>query len=108
MGLATFKGGIHPYEGKELSENKPVQVLEPKGELVYPMSQHIGAPAKPLVAVEMCIRDRPGPFFRFGDGPDDRGPAAGRDQNPPAGGAQRSQAAADRPEVRQGRNQGQL
>ena len=27
MGLATFIGGIHPYEGKELSENKPVQVL---------------------------------------------------------------------------------
>ena len=24
--------------------------LLPKGELVYPMSQHIGAPAKPLVA----------------------------------------------------------
>ena len=50
MGLATFKGGVHPYEGKELSENKPVQVLEPKGNLVYPMSQHIGAPAKPLVS----------------------------------------------------------
>jgi electron transport complex protein RnfC len=49
MGLATFIGGIHPYEGKELSENKPVQVLLPKGELVFPMSQHIGAPAKPLV-----------------------------------------------------------
>ena len=49
MGLATFKGGIHPYEGKELSENKPVQELLPKGELVFPMSQHIGAPAKPLV-----------------------------------------------------------
>ena len=51
MGLATFKGGIHPYEGKELSENKPIQVLLPKGELVFPMSQHIGAPAKPLVAM---------------------------------------------------------
>lgn len=51
MGLATFKGGVHPYEGKELSENKPVQELEPKGLLVYPMSQHIGAPAKPLVSV---------------------------------------------------------
>ena len=51
MGLATFIGGVHPYEGKELSENKPIQVLEPKGNLVYPMSQHIGAPAKPLVAV---------------------------------------------------------
>ena len=50
MGLATFKGGIHPYEGKELSENKPIQVLLPKGELVFPISQHIGAPAKPLVA----------------------------------------------------------
>ncbi len=49
MGLATFKGGIHPYEGKELSENKPVQELLPKGELVFPMSQHIGAPARPLV-----------------------------------------------------------
>ena len=36
MGLATFKGGIHPYEGKELSENKPVQVLQPKGEMVFP------------------------------------------------------------------------
>ena len=49
MGLATFKGGVHPYEGKELSENKPVQILMPKGEMVYPMSQHIGAPATPLV-----------------------------------------------------------
>ena len=45
MGLATFKGGVHPYEGKELSENKPVQVLMPKGDLVFPMSQGIGAPA---------------------------------------------------------------
>lgn len=49
MGLATFVGGVHPYEGKELSENKPMEVLMPKGELVYPLSQHIGAPAKPLV-----------------------------------------------------------
>lgn len=50
MGLATFKGGIHPFEGKELSESKPVSVLQPKGEMVFPLSQHIGAPAKPLVA----------------------------------------------------------
>ena len=49
MGLATFKGGVHPYEGKELSEHKPVQILMPKGDLVDPMSQHIGAPAIPLV-----------------------------------------------------------
>lgn len=49
MGLATFKGGVHPYEGKEITENKPVRQILPKGELVFPMSQHIGAPAKPLV-----------------------------------------------------------
>lgn len=52
MGLATFKGGIHPFEGKELSEDKPICTLAPiQGEeMVYPLSQHIGAPAKPLVA----------------------------------------------------------
>ena len=51
MGLATFIGGIHPYEGKELSESKPVQELTPtSGEMVYPLSQHIGAPASPAVA----------------------------------------------------------
>lgn len=50
MGLPTFKGGVHPYEGKELSENKPVTVLQSKGEMVFPLAQHIGAPSKPLVA----------------------------------------------------------
>ena len=52
MGLATFIGGVHPYEGKELSMEHPITVLQPKGvEMVFPLSQHIGAPAKPLVAV---------------------------------------------------------
>jgi len=48
---ATFqKGGVHPNEGKDLSKDKPIKALKPKGDLVYPMSQHIGAPAKPIVA----------------------------------------------------------
>lgn len=51
MGYATFKGGIHPYDGKDLSKDKPTKLLLPKGDLVFPMSQHIGAPAKPVVAV---------------------------------------------------------
>jgi Na+-translocating ferredoxin:NAD+ oxidoreductase subunit C len=51
MGLASFRGGIHPYEGKDLSKDKPIKEVLPKGELVYPMSQHIGTPAKPIVAV---------------------------------------------------------
>lgn len=45
----TFKGGIHPYEGKSLTEDKDIREFRPKGDMVYPVSQHIGAPAKPLV-----------------------------------------------------------
>lgn len=51
MGLKTFKGGVHPFEGKELSKDKPVKELKPTRDLVYPLSQHIGAPASPVVAV---------------------------------------------------------
>lgn len=50
MSRSTFLGGIHTYDGKELSMNKPTTVLLPKGDLVFPMLQHIGAPAKPLVS----------------------------------------------------------
>lgn len=49
MGLLTFKGGIHPNDGKSLSKDQPITELLPKGELVYPLSQHIGAPAAPAV-----------------------------------------------------------
>ena len=49
MGILTFKGGVHPYDGKELSKNSPVVKYLPKGDMVYPLSQHIGAPAVPLV-----------------------------------------------------------
>ena len=45
----TFTGGIHPYDGKDLSKDKPIRDIKPKGELVYPLSQHIGAPAKAIV-----------------------------------------------------------
>ena len=50
MGRLTFPGGIHTYDGKELSMEKPTVVLLPKGDLVFPLSQHIGVPAKPVVA----------------------------------------------------------
>ena len=48
-GKLTFNGGIHPYDGKDLSKDKPIRDILPKGDLVYPLSQHIGAPAKPVV-----------------------------------------------------------
>lgn len=50
MAKLTFMGGIHPYDGKDLSKDKPIKAILPKGDLVYPMSQHIGAPAVPVVA----------------------------------------------------------
>ena len=46
----TFRGGIHPDDGKAMSKDKPIREVLPKGELVYPLSQHIGAPAKAIVA----------------------------------------------------------
>lgn len=51
MSLATFKGGTHPYEGKELSENCAIEELTFDGDFVFPLSQGIGAPAKPVVNV---------------------------------------------------------
>ena len=51
MALLTFKGGIHPDDGKSLAKDKAIVEVKPKGDLVYPVSQHIGAPANPVVAV---------------------------------------------------------
>ena len=51
MGLLTFKGGIHPKDGKALAKDQPIKELLPLGELVYPLSQHIGAPSTPVVSV---------------------------------------------------------
>ncbi len=51
MGLGTFKNGVHPYDGKELAKDQPITAYLPKGDMVYPLSQHIGAPANPIVAV---------------------------------------------------------
>ena len=50
MSEATFRGGVHPYEGKELSSDLPIKTVMPKGDMIFPMSQHIGAPAKPIVS----------------------------------------------------------
>lgn len=45
----TFKGGIHPPENKHFAEGKSIEVL-PAPEIVYVLlSQHAGAPAKPIV-----------------------------------------------------------
>ncbi len=55
MGLLTFKGGIHPDDGKRFSKDQPIRPVVPQGELVYPLSQHIGAPANPVVKKGDCV-----------------------------------------------------
>ncbi len=49
----TFKGGVHPlkeiYEGKKLTEKCAIEEM-PAGHIVkIPLSQHVGAPAEPIV-----------------------------------------------------------
>ena len=51
MAKLTFKGGIHTYDGKDLTKDKKIIDLLPTSELVYPLAQHIGAPATPIVNV---------------------------------------------------------
>ena len=51
MAKLTFSGGIHPYDGKDMSKDIPIKAVFPVSDLVYPLSQHIGAPAKPVVSV---------------------------------------------------------
>lgn len=49
MKLHTFKiGGIHPEENKITAEI-PTQIAELPKQAIFPLSQHIGAPAKPVV-----------------------------------------------------------
>ncbi len=49
MKLRTFRiGGIHPEENK-LSSDAATQIAKLPQQAIFPLSQHIGAPAKPVV-----------------------------------------------------------
>ncbi|HOU93309.1 MAG TPA: hypothetical protein PLU22_19790, partial [Polyangiaceae bacterium] len=45
-GAGTFARGIHPHEGKHLAEDAPIEVLPTPKQLLIPVLQHIGAPAR--------------------------------------------------------------
>ena len=45
----SFFGGVHPKENKRYARDKEIQAYPEPDILVIPMSQHIGAPCKPLV-----------------------------------------------------------
>jgi Na+-translocating ferredoxin:NAD+ oxidoreductase subunit C len=44
-------GGIHPPENKQQSLQLPLGNMPLASEFIYPLNQHMGAPAKPIVAV---------------------------------------------------------
>lgn len=44
-------GGVHPDENKHQSNQLPISLAGLPAELIFPLSQHIGAPAKPIVEV---------------------------------------------------------
>jgi electron transport complex protein RnfC len=56
MGFTSFKGGIHPPDKKELSANKPIVEAKPPVRVVIPLSQHLGAPCKPVVSIDQEVK----------------------------------------------------
>ncbi|MBQ9535467.1 MAG: electron transport complex subunit RsxC [Clostridia bacterium] len=53
----TFKGGIHPDDGKRFTAAKQIELLNAPTHVVLPMTMHIGAPCAPLVKVgdHVCL-----------------------------------------------------
>lgn len=53
MGIFTksksFKGGIHPGEHKDLTEHLVLEVMPNPKQVIIPLNQHLGKPAKPIV-----------------------------------------------------------
>ena len=58
----AFFGGVHPNDMKAATNEKAIEKLEAPAEVVIPMSMHIGAPCKPIVAVgdHVCVGQRIG------------------------------------------------
>jgi electron transport complex protein RnfC len=52
----TFSGGVHPADNKHLSAHKPTVPAAIPKRAVIPLSQHIGAPTKPLVVIGQEVK----------------------------------------------------
>ncbi|HWR73009.1 MAG TPA: electron transport complex subunit RsxC, partial [Nitrospirota bacterium] len=53
---ATFSGGVHPPDNKSLTAHKPTVAAAIPQRVIIPLSQHIGAPAKPLVVIGQEVK----------------------------------------------------
>lgn len=64
-----FFGGVHPNDHKNATNQKPIRPLkEQPAQVVIPMSMHLGAPCKPLVAVgdKVCVGQKIGEITGLG------------------------------------------
>jgi Na+-translocating ferredoxin:NAD+ oxidoreductase subunit C len=52
----TFKGGVHPPDCKELSMDRAIRNAKAPKRVVILMSQHIGAPCKPVVEIGQNVK----------------------------------------------------
>ena len=62
----TFKKGIHFPDMKYLAKDKPIEPMPPSEHYFVALSQHIGAPAKPVVEVGATVAA--GPLIARADG----------------------------------------
>ena len=56
MGTATFKGGIHPSDKKELAAHSPITDAKAPKIVIIPLSQHIGAPCNAVVSIGQEVK----------------------------------------------------
>ncbi len=52
----TFKGGVHPPEEKNWTQDKPIEVMPAPATVVIPLQQHIGRPSTPKVKVGDVVK----------------------------------------------------
>lgn len=53
---ATFPGGVHPPEGKQYSQDRPIEVVPTPKQVTVLLSQHLGAPCKALVNKKDAVK----------------------------------------------------
>jgi len=54
--INTFGGGVHPHEYKNLTEDLSLEVMPNPNQIILPLSQHIGKPAKSLVKKKDAVK----------------------------------------------------
>ncbi len=54
--VKSFHGGVHPDEHKNLTIDSPLETMPNPKQIIIPLSQHIGKPAKSLVKKKDVIQ----------------------------------------------------